>query len=521
MEEHEPLIEASSSRNDHPISTMGYNTGKLRAYWLGSVVCMGGFLFGYDSGINTNQLKSGVLTLASFEKDYRYSGGQATRTSSLAVGLQQLGAFVACFLAWPLTDKIGRRYSLMLSSVVFCIGAMIQTINTHSLVAFYIARVIAGLGLGSATVVVPMFNSEMMPKEMRGQVGSFFQWFYTFGIFVSYWIDLGVADNIPTSESKQWQIPIGLQLVPGALLGLGMLTVKESTRWLTKKGRHEEAWVSLQWIRGGDTPEVREEMKEIRLGVESEARATEGFQFKELLQGDNFKRVFAAFAIFTAQQATGATAFAYYGPQYFKLLVGSGNKDLLLTAIFGAVKVVACGSFVLFFSERLSRRQVLIGGAALMAACQISTAVVVKAKPPPSTANPAVTSSGIATVALIYLFVIFYNFSWGPMPWPYVSEIFPTRIREPGVAIGVASQWLWNFVFSLTTPYMMASMGWGTFLLWGVFDAIISLMTFLFLKETKGLSLEVIANQRFKKGSSADDLYGKSDDVHAQHAEQR
>lgn len=122
----------------------------------------------------------------------------------------------------------------------------------------------------------------------------------------------------------------------------------------------------------------------------------------------------------TAQQATGATAFAYFGPQYFKLLVGAGRKNLLLTAIFGAVKVAACGCFVLFLADRLSRRQVLIGGAAFMAACQITTAAVVKAKPPPEEA--AVTSSGIATVALIYLFVIAYNFSWGPMPWPYISE---------------------------------------------------------------------------------------------------
>jgi MFS family permease len=122
----------------------------------------------------------GVLTLASFERDYRYSKFHATRTNSLAVGLQQLGAFVACFLVWPLTNKLGRKKTLMLSSFVFCIGALIQTINTHSLAAFYVARVIAGLCLGAATVVVPMFSSEMTPKEMRGQIGSFFQWFYTF-----------------------------------------------------------------------------------------------------------------------------------------------------------------------------------------------------------------------------------------------------------------------------------------------------------------------------------------------------
>ncbi|TPX09061.1 uncharacterized protein E0L32_001677 [Thyridium curvatum] len=479
----------------------GTTLGRVRAYWLGAVVCMGGFLFGYDSGI-----VGGVLTMKSFERDYRYGTGDTTRTNSLAVGLQQLGAFVACFLAWPMTNKLGRKYSLMISSFVFCIGAAIQTINTHSLPAFYVARVIAGLGLGAATVVVPMFSSEMVPKEMRATCGSFFQWFFTFGIFTSYWIDYGVAKHVSPDEAKQWQIPIGLQILPAAMLGLGMLTLKESTRWLTKKGRHDEAWESLKWIRADDSEVAQAEMDEIRQGVETEARETEGFQFKELLQRDNFKRIFTAFAIFVAQQATGATAFAYFGPQYFKLLVGNNpDQNLLLTAIFGAVKVVACGLFVILVSERVGRRVILIGGAFAMACCQIVTAVVVKTKPPPPGGD--VTSSGIATIALIYIFVIFYNFSWGPMPWPYVSEIFPTRIREPGIATGVAAQWLFNFVFSLTTPYMMASMGWGTFLLWGLFDAAIGVVAFFFLKETRGLSLETIAHQEFKKGENAAIVY--------------
>lgn len=391
----------------------GTRLGKFRAYWLGSVVCIGGFLFGYDSGI-----VGGVLTLASFERDLGYTSAESTRVDSLAVGLQQLGAFVACFLAWPLTDRLGRRKALMISSVVFCVGALIQTVNTHSLVAFYIARVVAGLGLGTATVVVPMFSSEMSPKEIRGKIGSFFQWFFTFGIFVSYWVDYGVA--LGESNSRQWQIPIGLQLVPGALLGLGMLTLKESTRWLTKKGRHEEALESLMWIRADSSQAVLDEMEDIRVGVQMEVHATEGFRVTELLQPDNFKRVFAAFAIFLAQQATGATAFAYFGPQYFKLLVGPGTRNLLLTAIFGAVKVVACGIFVLFVSERVGRRNVLIAGAVFMSACQITTAVLDKVIPPPAAGD--ISSSGIAMVALIYLFVVAYNFSWGPMPWPYVSE---------------------------------------------------------------------------------------------------
>lgn len=141
---------------------------------------------------------------------------------------------------------------------------------------------------------------------------------------------------------------------------------------------------------------------------------------------DNLKRTITAFLVFTAQQATGATAFAYYGPQYFKLLVGSkGNSDLLLTAIFGAVKVAACLTFVLFVAERVPRKAILIAGAAFMAACQISTAAVVKTHPAPG--DGTVTSSGIATIALIYLFVIAYNFSWGPLPWPVSTEKEPPQ----------------------------------------------------------------------------------------------
>lgn len=130
-----------------------------------------------------------------------------------------------------------------------------QTINTHSLGAFYAARVVSGIGVGMATVVIPMYSAEMAPKNIRGMLGSMFQFFFTLGVMTSYWIDYAVSEHMEPSTA-QWQIPVGLQLAPGAILGLGMLLTKESPRWLAKKRRREEALKSLSWIRGGASPEV-------------------------------------------------------------------------------------------------------------------------------------------------------------------------------------------------------------------------------------------------------------------------
>ena len=120
---------------------------------------------------------------------------------------------------------------------------------------------------------------------------------------------------------------------------------------------------------------------------------------------------------------------------------------------------------------------------------------IVQTHPAPSTSESGsspVSASGKATVAMIYLFVIVYNMTWGPLPWPYISEIFTARIREPGVAVGVASQWLFNFLYTLVTPYMVENLAWGTFLFWGMANLVIAMFSWFCIKETRGRSLESI-----------------------------
>ncbi|CRG84411.1 putative quinate permease [Talaromyces islandicus] len=480
---------------------------RLRLYWLATVLCCGALLFGYDSG-----LIGGVLTFQSFHADFRfgdYGPPSETTVSAIAVGSQQVGALVGCLAIWPVNNYQGRRMAIGVCAAVFCVGVLLELVSTLSW--FYLGRFIAGLGVGGSSSVIPIYLSEMAPKDLRGQLGSCYQFMFTIGIFVSYWIDYAVGQM--ASGSAQWQIPIALQLVPGALMGLGVMTLHESVRWLSARGEHDKARRSLEWIRAetaNSSPWVFDELAEIRTAIDDELREKAGLTVRELFcEWPNAHRIFLAVGIFLAQQSTGATALAYFGPQFFALIVGPGAKTLLLTGIFGFVKVASCGMFILFLSDRFGRKVLLFTGAALMALCMFVTAALVRSitgidyeDSQGNTSNinnnsqpsggGTTTTTGIITVALIYLSIIFFNLSWGPLPWPYTSEIFPTRIRESGVTCGVAAQWTFNLVWSSATPFLLVKLGWATFALFGVLDVAVMAFVALCLKETARKTLEQI-----------------------------
>lgn len=407
---------------------------------------------------------------------------------------------------------------MMTCSAIFCAGVILETVRSRSIAVFYTGRVVCGLGIGGSATVIPIYLGEMSPKESRARLGSCYQFTFTIGILVSYWVDYAVVKMVPEGESRQWQVPIALQLVPGALMGLGMLTLPESVRWLlynsdtSTTNNHtmntDLAWQSLTWIRASANQTTQTEFHTMQSTIAAERQTRASFQPSELLtHRPNLHRLALGFGIFLAQQSTGATAMAYFGPQFFAMLVGPGDKNLLLTGVFGGVKVIACFVFVVFVAERFGRRPLLIGGAVVMAGCMVVTASLVKTHPPPppvsadSQEDSSIPGAAIATILLIYLNITAFNLSWGPLPWPCISEIFPTRIREPGVALGVASQWFFNFVWSFSTPYIMAGMGWATFLLFGMLDLLFAGFVWGFLKETKGLSLEEI-NDLFESRKS-------------------
>ena len=170
-------------------------------------------------------------------------------------------------------------------------------------------------------------------------------------------------------------------------------------------------------------PEVKAEFAEIKAGIAEEMRASEGFQSRELLEPANKKRLAIAFGIFLGQQSTGMTALAYFAPQFFKLLVGGGNQNLLITGLFGAQKFITVATFIIFFSERWGRKPTLWIAALLMSMCFIIVTVVNNTTPSPDPNAGSATSAGIATVAMIFITNTIYQFSWGPLPWPYCAEV--------------------------------------------------------------------------------------------------
>ncbi|CEN60489.1 Putative Quinate permease [Aspergillus calidoustus] len=464
-----------------------------RVYILTSVAYMGSLLFGYDTGV-----MGSVLALDSFKTDFGLPLGETgfasdknSHVSSNVVSLLTAGCFFGAIFAAYINDRLGRRYSLMLFTVIFLVGAAVQVGALHEIGMIYGGRVIAGFGIGGMSSITPVFVSENAPAKYRGRIAGLFQEFLVIGSTFAYWLGYGVSLHVPQG-TPQWRIPVAVQLIPGGLMLIGLFFLKESARWLMKQGRREEAIDSLAYIRNEpETSEtVQKEIAEIDAAIREESAATEGVTWKECLRKSNRYRFFLAFVIMFWQQFSGTNSIGYYAPQIFQSIGVSGsNASLFATGIYGTVKVVATAIFLLIGIDRWGRKNSLIGGAAWMASMMFIIGAVLATNPPDPDAS-SVSSASTAMVAMIYLYVIGYSFSWGPTPWVYLGEIFPTRLRSYGVGLGAATQWLFNFVITEVTPRAVHSIGWRTFLMFGIFCTAMCLFVIFFVKETKGRTLE-------------------------------
>ncbi|KAK7434765.1 hypothetical protein VKT23_020043 [Stygiomarasmius scandens] len=475
----------------------------IRVYWLAFVVYWGIILFGYDTGI-----AGGVVSNEYFQKHFgMWPNGVKDQKriddiSSNVVSVLQAGAFFGALGSAPISARIGRKWTLIGFTVIFAVGAVLTTVAekpSNGLDLIYGGRVLSGVGIGAISAVAPAFVSECSPKEVRGRITGLFQIMVATGVMISYFLNFGVGINIPEG-TKIWRIPFGFQLVPAGMMLLGLFTIKESPRYLASVGRTDEALINLAYLRRkpADAHEVLREFAEIEAAIEEEKKARNGLGWKEAFFGKgNFIRFVIAFVIFLLQQWSGQNSVGYYAPQIFASIGYTGKRNsLLASGVYGIIKLVATTIFIFFGVETLGRRWSLFISALGMGTLFFIIGAILKTHPPPATnssgagagSSPNSASQGMA--AMLYIYVVFYSMGWGPLPWVYVSDIFPTRTRHYGMALASASQWLWNFVVSKVTPWMITDLGFKIFMMFAAVNIGAMSVFSLLIPETKGRSLE-------------------------------
>jgi len=472
---------------------MGLSTNK-KAIILAIFIAFGGFLFGYDMGVI-----SGCLIMDDFIDRFGQGPPGArvltSSRSSVITSLLSAGTFVGSLCQAFTSDSFGRRGSLLFWSAIFTVGVAIQTATNTSLVQLVIGRFIAGLGVGAMSAIVPLYNGETVPKAIRGTLLVMYQIQVICGIFISYVIELG-SHNLTNSGS--WRIPVGLQMVWGLILLSGMFFLPESPRHLLGTGRKEQAQRVIAKMNSVDIddPLVTEIIEEMEYGIRAENEGgkvgwLECFSRRNKL----WFRTINGIMLQAIQQLNGQNFYYYYGDTFFKS-AGTTLSPYSIQTILGAVSVA--GTFpALYLIEYWGRRDSLLIGAGLQSVCALVAGLVghftlAPTGTPISQLTVRNKSGGNVLISFAVLHVFSYSLSWGPTPWVYLGESFPLRVRPKSIALGSASNWIWNFLLSFFSPRIAARIGPLILLIFAGVLVFGFVYVWLCIPETKGLQLEEV-----------------------------
>ncbi len=424
---------------------------------------LGGLLFGYDTGV----IAGAILFI---NKDL----GLSPFMSGLVVSSLLVGAMVGAAFAGPIADATGRRKLVLVAAVVFAVGAIGAALATSAgmLVLF---RVVLGLAVGAASLIVPLYLAEVAPTEIRGAVASLNQLMIVTGILIAY------IANSALAGAEAWRWMIGLAVVPSALLFLGMLFMPETPRWLVSKDREEEAREVLRRTR--DEVAVEAEMNDIKR-VESQEEGGLG----ELLASWVRPALLVGMGLAIFQQIIGINTIVYYAPTTLTN-VGFGNSAAILANAGIGVINVTMTLVAIRFIDRVGRKPLLLVGAAGMALSLGILGLTSLLLPEPS----GVGLVGIVTLVCLALFIAAFAVSWGPIVWVMLGEIFPLKVRGSAMAVATVLLWSANFVVSLSFPVLLEALGLGwLFLGYALIGLVALLFVRYFVTETKGRSLEKI-----------------------------
>ncbi len=448
---------------------------RLNLIGLSLIASLGGFLFGYDTAVISG-------TLSMVRKQFELSAGMEGWYVSSAL----LGCIIGVSGAGWLSDKYGRKRVLLLTGALFSISAIGCAISL-SFTTLVIYRLVGGLGVGIASMLSPLYISEISPPAMRGRLVTLYQFAITIGILSAYFVNVWLLNSskVPGFENmanlhlvfkeEVWRGMLGMEAVPAISFFILILFIPKSPRWLVVKGKSMQATKILTRLVGME--EANREIAEIE-----DTLALEEGSWKMLLAPGIKMAVFIGVSLAVLQQFTGIDAIIYYGPRIFEEAGFELSEALGGQVIIGTINVVFT-VIAIFTIDIFGRRRLLITGTTGMLISLILIGILF------ATGN----AGGMLLLSLILVFIACFAFSLGPVVWVILSEIYPTKIRGRAMSIATIAVWIGTAIIGQLIPLSLDNLGPDlTFWIFAFFCLPTIYIGWKLLPETKGRTLEDI-----------------------------
>jgi sugar porter (SP) family MFS transporter len=447
------------------------------------VATIGGFLFGFDSGVING-------TVDGLKQAFHSTDAQL----GFEVASMLLGCAAGAFLAGRLGDLWGRRTVLIISSLMFLLSALGAGFATSSVV-FVAARVLGGFAVGAASVMSPAYIAEVASARYRGRLATVQQIAIISGLFCAflsnYFLALaaGASTGVLWMGQEAWRWMFWMMAIPSVLFLVLLLTIPESPRFLVAKKRKDEALAVLQRLYGAASARTKFDTIDVSLAEDHHRPRLSDLINKAT--GQLRPIVWVGIGLATFQQLVGINVVFYYGAVLWQAVGFSESDALLINVLSGGLSIGAC-IVTVFLIDRIGRKPLLwIGSAGMAVTLGLVTFAFASAS---LDANGKLALSGtMGVVALVAanVYVIFFNISWGPVMWVMLGEMFPNQIRGSALAVAGAAQWTSNFMITVTFPMLLTSIGLaGAYGLYTVAAVISVYFVIRCVHETRGKELE-------------------------------
>ena len=461
------------------------HTGRIIG--LSLIAALGGFLFGFDSGVINGTVDA---LQQAFNSDAVGTG--------FNVASMLLGCAAGAFFAGTFADKFGRKPVLLATAVAFVISAWGSGISGSSF-EFVIFRILGGLAVGSASILAPAYISEIAPDGIRGRLATLQQLMIVIGLFAAFLSNYIIANYAGGSSEilwagfSAWQWMFWMEIIPASVFFIGLLFVPESPRYLVAVGRDSEAEAVLASVSS------QQEAEDKVIDIKSTLIAKHKPRLSDIINkatGSVHPIVLVGVGLAILQQLTGINVVFYYGSTLWQA-AGFTEADALLTNVISGTVNVGFTFVAIALIDKVGRKPLLLVGSLGQAVMLAVMAVLFSTAPVSETGALLLEgNNGLYALLAANAYIAFFAFSWGPVMWVMLGEIFPNQFRGAALAICGLSQWGANFIITMSFPILLASIGLGlSYGIYAFFGIVAYFFVRKFIKETKGRSLEDLSRE--------------------------